>query len=87
MNKPTLEEFLKNWAICPKCKKIFIENNYTSQPHTDEFCMQLQLDYYCSGKTRPVTVQDFSQIYLQHLVNYDKIIMRSKRQQPCHDGD
>jgi hypothetical protein len=63
MNKPSLKKFLKTWAICPKCKKIFDKNNNTAQPVTDEYCMQLQLDYFCSGKTQPVTEQDYKKYF------------------------
>jgi hypothetical protein len=47
---------------CPKCKKMFNENKFTLQPVTDEYCMQLQLNYFCSGKTQPVTEQDYLQL-------------------------
>jgi hypothetical protein len=62
MNKPSLKQFLKTWAICPKCKKMFDKNSNTTQPVTNEYCMHLQLEYYCSGKTQPVTEQDYLQL-------------------------
>lgn len=45
----------QNWGYCPNCKNFFSPISNVKTKVVDEWCMQLQPEHYCSGKTIPVT--------------------------------
>jgi hypothetical protein len=62
MKKPTIEEFLSTWAICPECKTLYSGRMVAGTSNANEECMDMQLSYTCFGTLRQVTEQDYQLI-------------------------